>query len=411
MTIRSAAAALARSPKAIVAIGYMFATNLDSIIVIPLLPILHGGPAGAIARDVALALSLRLGASLGMSLMVPLAFGRLGNGAMLLMASIMKAAAAVTLVLAPAPESLFAFALLAGAGTGALRPAVRAVIAEDTRGPEQALAFQLLFLAMNVAFVLGPIMADLAAGTHLVVPAVLMAAALEMAAGLAASRLVASGVPSPRPAWAAPQPGGAPIAGDRFLLLLYVLLAHCAVGFVISALVLYESIDPAIGAWRNYLLSVEGFAVIAVQLGLMPVFGRLGRPAAYAAVAAASAAGMALCFSGVLWLSFAGLFVFAAAECLAMPIAQIALCEAAAPGARRLLFSLSMVTASIGEIAGTWLSWAATRADAVGLSGLAAGQAFGLGFGVLFGLIGLALTRQSAPAERRPLPVSRQFAD
>ena len=49
-------------PVALAAISYMFFTNLDLIFVIPLLPILHGGTAVAIARDVAFALSLRLGA-------------------------------------------------------------------------------------------------------------------------------------------------------------------------------------------------------------------------------------------------------------------------------------------------------------------------------------------------------------
>ena len=42
---------------------------------------------------------------------------------------------------------------------------VRAVIADETRGETQALAFQALFLAMNVAFVAGPLFAE-AGGTH-----------------------------------------------------------------------------------------------------------------------------------------------------------------------------------------------------------------------------------------------------
>jgi hypothetical protein len=48
----------------------MFLTNLDSIFVIPLLPVLHGGTAAAVARDIAFALSLRLGASLVLSLIL-----------------------------------------------------------------------------------------------------------------------------------------------------------------------------------------------------------------------------------------------------------------------------------------------------------------------------------------------------
>src|SRR5262249_2949991 len=153
-------------------------------------------------------------------------------------------------------------------------------------------------------------------------------------------RLVTPASASPQTARQSFSLGMEAFAGDRLLLLLHVLTAYAAVGFVITALVLYQAIDPGIGAWRNYLLSVEGFAVIAVQLGLMPVFGRLARPWIYAGVATAAAAGIALCFSGVLWLSFAGLFVFAMAECLAMPIAQIALSEVAEPSTRRVLFSL-----------------------------------------------------------------------
>src|SRR5262249_56614062 len=139
----------------------------------------------------------------------------------------------------------------------------------------QAFAFQLLFLAMNLAFMLGPLMADLAAGTHFVVPAVLAAAGVEMLAGVGAWRLVTPASASPQTARQSFSLSMEAFASDRLLLLLHVLTAYAAVGFVITALVLYQAIDPGIGAWRNYLLSVEGFAVIAVQLGLMPVFGRL----------------------------------------------------------------------------------------------------------------------------------------
>jgi hypothetical protein len=69
--VSASLSALKDRPVALVAIGYMFVTNLDSIFVIPLLPVLHGGTPAAIARDVALALSLRLGASLLLSLILP----------------------------------------------------------------------------------------------------------------------------------------------------------------------------------------------------------------------------------------------------------------------------------------------------------------------------------------------------
>ena len=110
-------------PVALIALGYMFLTNLDSIFVIPLLPVLHGGGTAAIARDVAFALSLRLVASLLLSLLLPVLAPRAGNAAVLLAASLLKAAGFACLIVLSAPIGLWCFALLAGAGCGAGRRA------------------------------------------------------------------------------------------------------------------------------------------------------------------------------------------------------------------------------------------------------------------------------------------------
>jgi hypothetical protein len=398
MRVRGLARLRAR-PVAMVAVGYMFATNLDSIFVIPLLPVLHGGPAAAVARDVALALSLRLAASLALSLALPVAAPRAGNASLLLASSGMKAAAFAALLLVRQPAGLWAFALLAGAGTGTLRPAVRAVIADETRGDAQALAFQALFLAMNLAFVIGPLLAEAAIRLELVGAGILAVVLIELGVGLSAFRLVPARGPG-----AHGRSGAAALAATGalpegvWLLMLQQLLAYAAVGFLIAALVLYQSVNPALGAWRNALLSAEGLAVIAVQLALMPLLSQLPRGGVHAAVAVASGAGLALAFAPFLPLVLAGVLLFALAECLAMPIAQLELAERAGPEQRRRIFALAMVAAALGESAGAWLAWAVTRAEPLGLSGATAAQGVGILIGTALAAVAWALGRRSRPA-------------
>jgi hypothetical protein len=398
--VSASLSALKDRPVALVAIGYMFVTNLDSIFVIPLLPVLHGGTPAAIARDVALALSLRLGASLLLSLILPAVAPRASNAKLLMASSMMKAGAFLSILALPAPQSLWCFAILAGAGTGTLRPAVRAVIADETRGAGQALAFQALFLAMNVAFVLGPLMAEAAVRLDLIAAGVLAVTVLELGAGLAALRFV----PARRTGCAEQSP--APVLGRParlsvgiWLLLLQSLLAYAAVGFLIASLVLFEAVNPPLGAWRNALLSLEGLAVIFVQLALMPFFGRLPRAALHGAVALAAAGGLALCFTPFLPFALLGLLIFAFAECLAMPAGQLELAERAPAEARRSVFAMAMVAAALGESGGAWMAWAVTRAEAAGLSPAAAAQGASLAIGGGLALVAWALARRP---RRRP---------
>ena len=385
--------ALRRRPAALVAIGYMFVTNLDSIFVIPLLPILHGGAPAAVSRDVAFALSLRLGASLLLSLALPPLAPRAGNASLLLASSMMKAAAFAAILLLPAPVSLWCFALLAGSGTGTLRPVVRAVIADETRGSGQALAFQGLFLAMNVAFVLGPLLAEAAIRLDCVAAGIVLVTVVEIAAGLIALRLIPARPSSERPGDAAigARLAVAALGAEVWLLMAQMLLSYAAVGFLIASLVLYDAINPALAEWRNALLSAEGLAVIVVQLALMPLFSYLPRGRIHAAVALAAGTGLVLSFSASLPLTFFGLAVFALAECLAMPAAQFELSERADPQYRRGVFALAMVAAALGEIAGAWIAWAVTRADATGLSSAAAAQGAGVLFGCALAAVGWAL--------------------
>ena len=387
---------LRRRPVALVAIGYMFVTNLDSIFVIPLLPILHGGAPAAVARDVAFALSLRLGASLLLSLALPPIAPRAGNASLLLVSSVMKAAAFAMILLLPAPISLWCFAALAGAGTGTLRPVVRAVIADETRGNGQALAFQGLFLAMNVAFVLGPLLAELAIRIDRIAAGVALVTAVEVGAGLAALRLIPARRASEHPGEAGL---GARVAVNAlstrtWLLMAQILFSYAAVGFLIAALVLYDAINPPLAHWRNALLSAEGLAVIAVQLALMPLFSQLPRGRIHALVALAAGTGLVLSFSVSVPFVFLGLAVFALAECLAMPVAQLELAESAAPQHRRGVFALAMVAAAAGEIAGAWIAWAVTRAEAVGFTSATAAQAAGLLFGCALAASAWALARR-----------------
>lgn len=400
-------------PPALVAIGYMFITNLDSIFVIPLLPVLHGGTPAAVARDVAFALSLRLAASLLLSLGLPLIAPRAGNASLLLASSVMKAGAFTLILVLPAPINLWCFAVLAGAGTGTLRPVVRAVIAEETRGGSQVLAFQGLFLAMNAAFVLGPLLAELAIQVNRIAVGVVLVSAVEICAGLAALRFI--------PARPASARAGAAELGARFavgafgariwLLMAQMLLSYAAVGFLIASLVLYAAINPPLGAWRNALLSAEGLAVIAAQLALLPLFSQLPRSWVHGLVALTAGSGLILSFSSWLPLVFLGLAVFALAECLAMPVAQLELSERLAPQHRRGGFALAMVVAASGEITGAWVAWAVTRAETVGFTNTTSAQAAGLLFGCALAAVAWALARESRAPGLESLDAAGQLAD
>ena len=396
-------------PVAVIALGYMFITNLDSIFVIPLLPVLHGGGTAAIARDVAFALSLRLVASLLLSLLLPVLAPRAGNAAVLLAASLLKAAGFACLIVLSAPIGLWCFALLAGAGTGTLRPAVRAVIADETRGRGQALAFQGLFLAMNLAFVIGPLLAEAAIRMDAVHAGVLLVAAIEIGAGILVFRLVPARGAAKR-AEDATSPwrlGLRALSPAQWLLMGQTLLSYAAVGFLIAALVLFEAVNPPLAAWRNALLSAEGLAVIAVQLALMPFFSRLPRPLVHGLVALAAGCGLVLSFSHALPLAFLGLAVFALAECLAMPVAQIEITERSPSRDRRGMFALAMVAAALGEIAGAWLAWGVARAEAIGMTGVTAGQAAGVALGCALGGVAWALTVNGRSNEKRARSAGR----
>ena len=366
-------------PGARAAISYMFLTNLDSIFVIPLLPVLHGGTAAAVARDIAFALSLRLGASLVLSLILPALAPRAGNAALLLASSLMKAAAFMALLALPVPANLWCFAMLAGSGTGTLRPVVRAVIADETKGAAQALAFQALFLAMNLAFVLGPLFAEGAVQLGWMVQGIVAVIVVEIAAGLMALRLIPSRSRPDRPNKAGRGGLLTTISGSElWLLLVQMLLSYAAVGFLIASLVLYADINPPLAPWRNFLLSVEGLAVIIVQLALMPVFSHLPRGRIHALVALAAGTGLILSFSENLSVVFTGLAVFAMAECLAMPLAQLEISERVPSQYRRNIFALGMVAAAFGEIAGSWIAWAVTRFEATAVAAQGAGVLIGL---------------------------------
>jgi MFS family permease len=365
---------------ALAAISYMFLTNLDSIFVIPLLPILHGGTAAAVARDVAFALSLRLGASLALSLILPALAPRAGNAALLLVSSTMKAAAFMAILALPVPANLWCFAVLAGSGTGTLRPVVRAVIAEETKGAAQALAFQALFLVMNLAFVLGPLLAEGAMQLGWMVQGIIAVTALEIAAGLMALRLIPAHPRPDRPRKSGPIGDllKAVLGSELWLLMIQMLLSYAAVGFLIASLVLYAAINPPLAPWRNFLLSAEGLAVILVQLALLPVFSHIPRSRTHALVALAAGTGLILSFSENLSVVFTGLAVFAMAECLAMPLAQLEISERVPAQHRRNVFAISMVAAAFGEIAGSWMAWAVTRFDSPALAAQGAGILIGL---------------------------------
>jgi hypothetical protein len=177
------------------------------------------------------------------------------------------------------------------------------------------------------------------------------------------------------------------LGSDLWLLMAQMLLSYAAVGFLIASLVLYGEINPPLGPWRNLLLSAEGLAVIIVQLALMPVFSHLPRGRTHVVVALAAGIGLVLSFSQSLLLVFFGLTVFAVAECLAMPVAQLELSERVPTQYRRHVFALGMVVAALGEIAGSWIAWAVTRFDLSATAAQSAGILIGLALAAVAGAL------------------------
>jgi hypothetical protein len=133
----------------------------------------------------------------------------------------------------------------------------------------------------------------------------------------------------------------------------------------------------------------EGLAVIVVQLALLPVFSHIPRARTHVLVALAAGTGLILSFSESLSVVFTGLAVFALAECLAMPLAQLEISERVPSQYRRNVFAVGMVAAAFGEIAGSWMAWAVTRFESSAIAAQGAGVLIGLGLAaVAWGLSG-----------------------
>ena len=201
---------------------------------------------------------------------MPVLAPRAGNAVVLLAASLLKAAGFACLIVLSAPIGLWCFALLAGAGTGTLRPAVRAVIADETRGRGQALAFQGLFLAMNLAFVTGPLLAEAAIRMDAVRAGVLLVAAIEIGAGLLVFRLVPARGAAKR-AEDATSPwrlGLRALSAAQWLLMGQTLLSYAAVGFLIAALVSNAFLLGRAGYTQLFVLqcALYGAALAALLL-------------------------------------------------------------------------------------------------------------------------------------------------
>jgi MFS family permease len=117
------------------------------------------------------------------------------------------------------------------------------------------------------------------------------------------------------------------------------------------------------------------------------VFSHLPRGRTHVVVALAAGIGLVLSFSQSLLLVFFGLTVFAVAECLAMPVAQLELSERVPTQYRRHVFALGMVVAALGEIAGSWIAWAVTRFDLSATAAQSAGILIGLALAAVAGAL------------------------
>jgi drug/metabolite transporter superfamily protein YnfA len=70
-----------------------------------------------------------------------------------------------------------------------------------------------------------------------------------------------------------------------------------------------------------------------------------------------------------------------------------------------------MVAAALGEIAGAWIAWAVTRADAIGLASATVAQAAGLLFGCALAAVAWALARRPDAPRLESLGAAGRFAD
>jgi len=363
--------------------GFAFTAYSNTLLqlVLAMVPVavLHGGRVPPAVFSYVL--SLHVAAGLLASMAAPLLLARIQPGQVLVLSSLLRAAAYGTLILSTDKPALYAFALVSGTGLGMSRPAVRLLLNQAAGEGGAARVFQIFFLILNGAFVLAPILAEAGRSHALATLAVVTVAEIagsllvHTTAGTRAATAAEPAAPA-RPTWRA-----------RWALLLrphvlttvgYTLVCYFAMGFVVAMFLLYDSVTPRLAEYRPMFLSFEPLALVCIQLALVPLFSRFGRRLLYLLAGLTLGPGMALAFGTSLWLVLVGLVLFAFAESLAMPRIQVEAGEAAPPGQQAAVFTLVAVATAVGEIlgnlaAGLIVQHLAGRAPGPGTAGMAVG--------------------------------------
>lgn len=336
-------------------LAFTFITNIDYMIVAALLPVavLHGGTVGASVFS--MAVSIRVIASIVGMLCAPAVFSRARSGQILMMASVLKGLAFAVICTSISLPAMCLFAVLAGLGTGIAKPAIRALLSNAATADSRAKVFQLFFVMMNAAFVVGPFVARAALTLDSSQMFLVVLAGIETLAGLwilRATRAVDAVVPTGQPFDIA-RVIGLWLNVRVVPILLLSFMSYFAMGFILTGFLLYQNIMPGLGAYREVLLSFEALAMIVIQLLMMPVFKKISRLMIYVLGTIGVGAGLLLSFSSVLPIVACGLVLFAVAECLLMPQSQLEVSRSVPASETAAVFSAVTLAGAIGEAFGS----------------------------------------------------------
>jgi MFS family permease len=340
-------------------ITYVLLTNIDFLIILPLIPVLVGAEHGNVATKVASILSMRIFFSMGSSLFSSILFKKTSYGTLLAIAAISRAIAFFMLFRFDL-TSLYLFAGIAGSATGLIRPSVRALLADTTSGTTKTLYFQFLFIAMNAAFVIGPTISRWIMKKDILATIIAYLITIEIALALMMI-MVGRHVKPQHNETSQDKPSLLSIERYRHffspllqIALFYEFLAFFGIGFMIACFVLYNKIIPELGDFRHFLLSFEGFAMIVMQLVLLPLFTKLRGTIKMLLVSICFGTGVYLAFTPPLWVVIVGLVVFALAESILLPHIQLLMSKASTSANRRQIYALATCIAALGEICGNF---------------------------------------------------------
>lgn len=334
---------------------FTFLTNIDYTIVATLLPvaILHGSTVSTAAFS--MAVSIRIVASIVGMLCAPVVFSRIRNGNLLMMASILKGLAFTVLCISIQFPAMCLFAILAGLGTGISKPAIRALLSNVSTVDTRAKIFQLFFVMMNAALVIGPFVAQLALAGNDEHVFLITLACIEFLVALwimRATRDIDLNI-SMGKRFSITQMIGLWLNAKVTPILLLSFVVYFAMGFMLTGFLLYRDIVPGLSAYRETLLSFEAFATIVIQLALMPIFRKIRRPMLYALGIFGAGIGIFLSFASTLPVVVTGLVLFAFAECLLMPQTQLEVSRVVPSSQTTAVFSAVTIAGAIGETFGS----------------------------------------------------------